>query len=341
MRVLVLFGFIISLVGCGNSFAPLPEELMGQELSTSQYALKGGSKHNDVSGIIADLQAAIDALAVAQTEEDFEAVVELLKTAKIDINIITNNGGTEDPKKLLVGLLNEAISDLQSIADNPSNTRELQIIIDAIELLITHLSGDPAATCEVGMSEASFLEENFEKKLGAVNPDYVWYTTPGTIMEVTKDVAFEGKQSLRVVTPGDVTSDWDAVGVQFCVPCEAHSHFKASFAVRFENFVSWNGIMVTNSPHLAYWWWVRGDGSIFDNVTFDTFQPGTWSQVEIEINRATNIASIAINGAVHEAPLDTWYPGAADQPMGCLRLWNISETAQTFYVDNIKVAALQ
>jgi hypothetical protein len=161
-------------------------------------------------------------------------------------------------------------------------------------------------------------------------------------VEVTTTTAFEGRKSLKVVSAGNTSSDYDLVGVKFCVQCEASVRFKASFAVRFDSFINWNGIAVTNSPVFAYWWWVRHNGTIFDDTTFSQFTPGKWHQVEIDVDRDAGLATIAIDGVVHQVGLvPTWPEPSHDQPMGCLRIMALEHTNQTLYLDNIEVHAIK
>jgi hypothetical protein len=147
---------------------------------------------------------------------------------------------------------------------------------------------------------------------------------------------------LKVVIPGNTTTSYDAVGVKFCVQCEATERFKTSFAIKFDNFINWTGLAVTNSPIFAYWWWVRQDGTIFDDTTFDQLTPGVWHQVEVDIDRDSGLANIAIDGTVHQVALvPTWPEPSHDQPMGCLRILSLEHTNQTLYLDNIQVHAIR
>jgi len=207
-------------------------------------------------------------------------------------------------------------------------------------------NGNGANSCSVVSEDplaaempATRLHQSFEKEpLGPLGDVFRWYA--GTQMVVTDEAAYEGQKSLKVISDGDVSDDYDLVGVKFCVRCEATERFKASFAVRFESFVDWNGFAVTNSPHLAYWWWIRSDGSVFDDETFSTLTAQSWHTVEIDIDRKHDRARLTIDGVEHEAPLSVW-AAAGTQPMGCVRLLNVSESAQVFYVDDVKVQALK
>jgi hypothetical protein len=184
------------------------------------------------------------------------------------------------------------------------------------------------------------LAEGFEDLVPGPMPDrYAWHSIPGSTSEVTSEQAFEGVQSLKVTAPA--TGGYHYVGPRFCVRCEAKDHFKTSFAIRFESFVSWTGLMVTNNPEYAYWWWVRSDGTVFDDQTFAQLQVGTWHLVEIDINRKSGIGTITIDGVDHAMPLTAWYPAAASQPMGCYRLLLLSKAAQTVYLDRVKVHAIK
>jgi hypothetical protein len=196
------------------------------------------------------------------------------------------------------------------------------------------VSEDPLA----GQMPNFNLNEGFESmRPGDPATVHHWLDAPGTVVKVTDKAAFTGSQSLQLTT---VDSN-EASGVKFCVRCEAMDHFKASFAVRFESFVSWNGIAVTNSPHWAYWWWVRQSGSIFDVTTFDQLQAGAWHRVELEVLRSQDLATITIDGVAHQVSLqDTWWPSSHEQPMGCVRVSNISQLGQTLYVDDVAVHAI-
>lgn len=185
------------------------------------------------------------------------------------------------------------------------------------------------------------LAEGFESLAAGPMPDrYAWHSVPGATSEVTGEQAFEGVQSLKVTAPA--TGGYHYVGPRFCVRCEAKDHFKASFAIRFETFVSWTGLMITNNPQYAYWWWVRSNGSVFATDTFAQLQANTWYEVQADINRKSGLATITIAGVAYTMPLaGTWYSGAAEQPMGCYRLLLLSKAEQTVYLDKVKVQAIK
>jgi hypothetical protein len=186
------------------------------------------------------------------------------------------------------------------------------------------------------------LDQDFEKEpVGPVKEVHRWLDAEGSSVEVTTATAYEGRKSLRVVSAGDVTSGYDAVAVKFCVRCEAMKRFRAEFAIKFENFINWTGIAITNSPSLAYYWWVRANGSIFDVTTFDDLQVGQWHQVFIDIDRDQNLAQVVIDGKYHEVPLDpTWPSEVQSQPMGCVRLLLMESGGQTVHLDNVRVDAI-
>jgi hypothetical protein len=189
------------------------------------------------------------------------------------------------------------------------------------------------------------VHEKFEKlDVGAMPAQYRWLDAPGGSAAVTDEEAYEGKQSLKVVVPA--SASYVGSGVRFCTRCEVMERFKASFAIRFETLVSWNGLMVTNNPQFAYWWWVRSNGTVFDDPanTVAQLKTKTWYQVKIDIDRKKSEAKLEIKGddktkVKYTAPLDMWYPKSANHPMGCFRLFNIARptSAQTVYIDEVKV----
>ena len=104
-------------------------------------------------------------------------------------------------------------------------------------------SDDPLAE----LMPTSKLDEGFEGvEVGDMPQQYRWLDVPGSSAQVSNETAYEGTQSLKVVVPA--ATSYTSSGVRFCVRCEAMEHFQASFAIRFESFVSWNGMMVTNNP---------------------------------------------------------------------------------------------
>jgi hypothetical protein len=185
------------------------------------------------------------------------------------------------------------------------------------------------------------MVESFEAYTdGSIMPDkYNWVKGGKALGKVTKkDLRDNKKQSLELEIPQD-SSTATYLGSKFCLSESVGSYLHAKFSLKFANFVNWTAFGASDGTTVQYWWWVRSDGSIFDDTTFDSFAMNTWQDAELVIDRNQNLATVTIAGRTHYVELTSAYQYTDHSaPMQCLFVFASSDgTAQSLLIDDIRV----
>jgi len=157
---------------------------------------------------------------------------------------------------------------------------------------------------------------------------------------VSNVTASDGSQSLKLGISEDTgspsTSISDYVQFQFCLNGPANDYLKVSFSTRHTAFASWDALGVSSLSGWNYWWWVRDNGTVFDDTTFATLSLDTWHDVEIVIDQAADTGTITVDGVDHSVALSTTWPyTAADADLECiLVLLHGRDAVHDMYIDD-------
>jgi subtilisin len=163
---------------------------------------------------------------------------------------------------------------------------------------------------------------------------------------VSNVTASEGGQSLKLGIIEDTgfptTEISDYVQFQFCLNGPADDYLKVSFSTRHTEFASWDALGVSSLSGWNYWWWVRDNGTVFDDTTFATLDLDTWYDVEIVIDQAADTGTITVDDidggdvVVHTVALSTTWPyTAADADLECiLVLVHGRDAVHDMYIDD-------
>jgi glycine cleavage system aminomethyltransferase T len=183
------------------------------------------------------------------------------------------------------------------------------------------------------------LQESFDDyTTGSGMPDkYKWVSGGKASSKVTNATARQkNKKSLQISISQGGT---DYLGSQFCLNKTASKYLRATFSVNFANFVNWTGFGISDGTTMQYYWWIRLDGTVFDETTFDSFTQNAWQDVQIVVDRDQNLATLTIAGRTHYAELDQVWPATDPaSTMKCLFLFvGTMGGEQNVYIDDIKV----
>ncbi len=184
------------------------------------------------------------------------------------------------------------------------------------------------------------VRDSFEQlPVGTDAPESMAFMASGSgYAFVTDETAAHGDHSLAFGITED-SPDPDRMGLRLCLDEPSAEYIRASFSVRFENFINWNGIGISSESGWLYWWWARENGTLFDDVTFHTLLPGVWHDIIVEIDRVSGMASIFVDGYAHSAPIDgPWYYIDHSVPMQCVFVFaGIRENVQKAFLDDVMV----
>lgn len=186
------------------------------------------------------------------------------------------------------------------------------------------------------------MTDSFEDYTPGMSVPIVYdYFKQGDGTSIITDVTAAHKRqsvAMQIHTTPDV---YEMQSVRFCVAEPATRRLRANFAIRFEQFASWTGLGVTGPDYPAIWWWVREDGTIFDEVsTFGSFVPETWTAVDIDIDRDADVATIKFGHQTHSVPISTTWPWYNQDPLKCLFIIVGGYVPnQTVYIDQVGVHA--
>jgi hypothetical protein len=166
--------------------------------------------------------------------------------------------------------------------------------------------------------------------------------------------AFDGTHSLAMGVHDNNSGVHGYAGVSFCLSGSPYAdplddYIKASMQLRFASLTDWTGFGISGIDGSGedvwlYWWWIRGDGTVFDEAdrfgSASVFTTDTWQPVEITVDRRTSSATLAVGGvSAGSIPLDVWYPST--DAMRCLFVFSgiTDGTTQDLFVDGVYVSA--
>ena len=166
--------------------------------------------------------------------------------------------------------------------------------------------------------------------------------------------AFDGTHSLAMGVHDASPSVHGYAAVSFCLSGSPYAdplddYIKASMQLRFANLTDWTGFGISGTDGSGedvwlYWWWVREDGTVFDEAdrfgSASVFTTNAWQPVDITIDRAAGSATLAAGvQSPTSIPLGAWYPST--EAMRCLFVFSgiADDTTQDIFVDGVYVSA--
>jgi hypothetical protein len=157
---------------------------------------------------------------------------------------------------------------------------------------------------------------------------------------VSDATAVTGTQSLSLNITED-SGDYDYVEFSFCLNGPADDYLKAGFSVTWDIFASWDAIGVTDGTDWVYWWWIRDNGAISDDLVFDSFTAGTWHDVVFTLDRPTDTADFYVDGRQHTiSPSAVWPWIDPNSPWKCVFvLLHGQDAVHSLHIDDIVIRA--
>jgi subtilisin family serine protease len=140
---------------------------------------------------------------------------------------------------------------------------------------------------------------------------------------------------LHTAVTGQSTTDPDFATAKVCLWNPTSDYLSATFKIKFERFGGWDAIGIATWPDTEspwrYWWWVDGNGRVFDNQDRGTpITAGGWLDGKITINRMVTptVASLKLGSwEVTGIPLSNWNPPTdGTEPIQCLMLYVDGDT---------------
>jgi hypothetical protein len=202
-------------------------------------------------------------------------------------------------------------------------------------------AGDIAEIQSAAREPDGFRENFDDETTGASLPQY--YSGVGGVgsCQVATDDAPQGQKSYKLNTGTGASGTYHFASAKLCLSdagADATTTYSATYKMKLDNLQPWTMIGVSSASAYLAWWWIDGTGQVYEGSggVITTIAAGTWHDVAIDVDTATDSVTFAIGAFSRTVTLSTTWAPAAGAFIDCLRLRTSFTGPQVLRIDQFR-----